>query len=968
MRSFFSKTAVVAIYSLVTVTSGSICAESASAPAKLEAEFTQNVRCPVFKGGETVEIAVHITGPRVADDVLIWAVSDWLGHVVDSGKMAVPAEPEDWTGSLRLKSYGGGYFSVGLKLDKSGVMLAALGSRPAGILTYSVLPDIEPLPLAHSDDSRFGAQGEASVRPGEPYYLFSLVGMKWVYRARRLYDLATKKADDYQPVLDPVKAKETIQKEGYTGMCVFVDAHSLPQWLTKLPEGMNPEKWWPSATLNWQCYAPNDFGKYEEFIGKIAAEQLLLKKAALPDQSRNYYEIHWEPDWHWKGTDEEFIAMYEHARAAIKKNDPDGLLLGANYGVLAEGNKQLERLFKKGLGKHLDGVVTHTYYLPMLRRSPEQAGMVEGMQKLATMTKQYVSPAAPLINSEWGVSCPDYFGVTPLRDVNVLTSEAAWFIRGHMISLGEGARTTFFFYLVDHDVFGLFFNLEFPKNTFNSSKVAPKPVFAAAAAMTRLLEGTKNLGRIDYLGKNVLGYAFDRNGQNIAAIWSMDEKERTVAFPCGVEKVQIYDFMGNRSFINCKDGAVILKIGACPIYIAGFSSKALPVQTANYVPASVMAGNSASSNKSDASYRFQLYTGENMISCGNSNAFVLPRNTPPGRWSLGAVSPKGEWAGSQYLTVLPAVELTFDPEKIGSRVQSNSPRLTIRVKNRSDTEAKGVVKILSTTDEVIESATVNVLPRAEVSVPCALSKLPSSVANGSLLVRYAGVDGVVSEGTVEVERSYSVARLSKTLTIDGDLGKWPLENFQTSDTASAMKVNGADWAGPQDLSYRYSIRYDDNILYVAVKVRDQDFCQLNTAENAWMGDSVQLGVAIGRQENGWKSFVSYSFAVNSKRGARMAYRHYGAESLPPCEVGLGKIKFAFKRVGDESNYEIAIPWRELNRSLQGPPADRVIGIGLMVNDADSSKDGATPRKAMESELLGGMENINPENFGLGTLD
>lgn len=941
-----------------------------TAPALgLTAEFTQNAKCPVFKNGETVEISVTVRGTRTGEDTLLWNAADWMGRVIDSGKITVPSGAADWSCLLKPKSLGVGYFTMSLRLEKSGVTLPALGSRPAGILSYAILPAIEPLPLAHNDDSRFGAQGVSAVQGDNPYSLYPLVGMKWAYRDRRLFDLAPKSLEQYQPVLDPAKAREAAMQEGYTGMSVFVDAHSLPIWLTQFPAGSTPEKWHPSATLNFQSYPPNDYAQYEAFIGKIAAEQAVFKKAALPGQAHNYYEIHWEPDWHWKGTDEEFIQMYEHARAAIKRNDPDGLLLGANYGVLAEGNKRLERLFKKGLGKHLDGIVTHTYYLPMLRRSPEQAGIVEDMRKLTAMTMEYISPEAPIINSEWGVSCPDYFGVSPQKDLSVLNREAAWFLRGHLIALGEGARTTFFFYLVDHDVFGLFFNLDFPRSRFKPERVAPKPVFSAVATMTRLLEGTRNIGRVDYLGKNVLGYIFSRQGENIAAIWSTDEKERTVIFPVGADKVEVRDLMGNRTEIATKNGALTLKIGAIPLYVSGISAQALPALSAKWAPSTLIAGASENA-KTEGVSRYEIYTGENVATCGQSGSLFLPLQTPPGRWLLVAVDAKGKWLGSQYLTVTPSVEIQCDPKKIGVRAATDASQLTVRLKNRSDKKSSGSVTVLGLNNEELKRAAVTIPPRAEVETVLALPKISrlAATAGNTLQIRYRGEDGTQAEEPVEVELGYSIARLTKALTIDGDLSEWPLESFQTVDTGEAVKVNGSDWQGAADLSFRYAIRYDDAALYIAIRDRDQSFCQLNEAAKAWMGDSIQIGVGIGRRGAEWKSSVSYCFATDSRTQKGKVYRHHGTDQLPACEVALGKIRMGFKRVGDENLYEIAIPWRELDRSLQGPPVDRLIGVGLLVNDADFEPNQTTPgvRKAMEA--LGGMANLKPADFGLGVLD
>ena len=55
---------------------------------------------------------------------------------------------------------------------------------------------------------------------------------------------------------------------------------------------------------------------------------------------------------------------------------------------------------------------------------------------------------------------------------------------------------------------------------------------------------------------------------------------------------------------------------------------------------------------------------------------------------------------------------------------------------------------------------------------------------------------------------------------------------------------------------------------------------------------------------------------------------------------------AAKRVGDETHYEIAIPWKELDPKLTGAPEENVLGFAIVVNDIDIVKGFTSGRKAM----------------------
>jgi len=63
-------------------------------------------------------------------------------------------------------------------------------------------------------------------------------------------------------------------------------------------------------------------------------------------------------------------------------------------------------------------------------------------------------------------------------------------------------------------------------------------------------------------------------------------------------------------------------------------------------------------------------------------------------------------------------------------------------------------------------------------------------------------------------------------------------------------------------------------------------------------------------------------------------------------LASSSVRFSAKRTGDETHYEIAIPWKELDSKLTGPPAEKQLGFGIVVNDIDIVKGFKSGRKAM----------------------
>jgi len=157
-----------------------------------------------------------------------------------------------------------------------------------------------------------------------------------------------------------------------------------------------------------------------------------------------------------------------------------------------------------------------------------------------------------------------------------------------------------------------------------------------------------------------------------------------------------------------------------------------------------------------------------------------------------------------------------------------------------------------------------------------------------------------------------------------------------------------------------AIRYDDSSLYFAFRVRDQDQ-QSVTGVDAWKGDSIQIGLATDPDNSENPGMQKLCFSINPANGQPQIWRHEGNDwpkwSLPTN----GPNHFSVKREGEETRFEIAIPWSQIGKGWTTFPAGGQLGIGVFVNDIDMIKGEMTKRKAMEA--FGGMGWTKPEEFG-----
>jgi len=919
------------------------------------AEFTTKPRCPVYEVGEPVSLWVAVDGRRTADEKLIWTVNDYQGTVRDRGEVAVPKGDTRWTTSLALGNYGAGYFEVHVYLKLSGETLPQMGTRPPGFAAYGVLPSIERQALARVDDSRFGAQGTNFIASGEigkgdsvdPVY--PLLGAKWIYLNRRLGEIFGKAADAYQPVLDPEEFRKTPNHEAKAGLCLLVDLHSVPAWLADVPEGRSlSQEGGNAVTEAGQRYPPKDFGVYKSLVAKLVAEQAVRRTTLFPGQARNYYQIHWEPDWHWRGTDEAFIEMYRVAREAIRENDPNGLLLGPNYGVLKKGNELLRRLFSKGFGEHLDGILIHTYYLTP--DTPEHGGLVEDVRELVAMTHAHLKPGAKIINTEWGTW---WAGRPPGVDPEALRKETATFMRGHLITLGEGVDTTFFFYTADSgrkNGGGLLYNLTSPHPAFGATHTAPKPVFMAVATATRLLEGSRSLGAIEYLGEGILGYAFDRAGECLLAVWSRDGRRRSVAVPVGAALgVSALDPMGNAKPLECPGGVATIEIGPIPVWLRGVKPAAVPLEPAAARATKRpigFAGDILAAFPGRPEATIRLFEDGTWRDAGGGPGTVhIPDDAAAGSKLVGAFDAvTAALVETMLIDVACPIQATPINDKTGANL------IAIAVTSARNVDIAGSLAVVHG-GRVLAKQEVALKPGERREVTFDLADVTGSVKpSGDLFLVFTDGKGATCRFAAPLQRrGIAARRAAAPPTIDGTLDDWNLELFQAT-------VDKAQPVLSEATALRIGAQYDDTALYLGFKIRDASHVQERSAAEWWTEDALQIGVSLRPDKPSWAARQKICLALSSTNGDLLAFRHNAP--LKP-----GDITWAAKHDGDETRYEVAIPWRTLDKDLAGPIKDGLFGFGVMVTDIDRGPGGKLTDRTL-LDALGGMSWNNPDDFGM----
>lgn len=528
-----------------------------------------------FTSGST--FAVKFQSNSQSTDVLAWQILDYTGTAVASGSINVPQGSTNST--LSCSSTLAGYFAVSAKLQKSGATEPETGSRPAGYVSFGVLPNVADLVPAASgplDRRRIGLQGANYVESGvccsgnglQP--VNENLGSTWVLDARGQATTEPDNASQYDPATYPL---DVGLKEGTLARIVAMNG--IPAWASTAP----------SATAVGS-YPPKSFSAYQAYAALVGEESARIQTGYIPNQQKNYYQVTWEPDpgpaTQWMGTDAEFVSLYEAAWNGVHSTDANAAIMGPTTQGLVTCGQWLTRLAPLGFTKYLDAVACHGYYTLAASSSkpPEPAGLPSQVQGLRKVMTSLMPAGTKLFVTETGISYPmgsQYSASYPTTEV--LKEHAEAVVRTHLIMLGEGVDTSFLFYSADFQDnagFGMYFNLALSADNFNSPSISPKPAALAVAAATRLVDGSRSLGALTNLPAGGYGYSFVLADKTHAmtALWAHSSSfDASQSYSLQVDAagtsgtVVLFDSMGNPKSVPYANGALQVTLSEMPVYV-----------------------------------------------------------------------------------------------------------------------------------------------------------------------------------------------------------------------------------------------------------------------------------------------------------------------------------------------------------------------------------------------------------------
>lgn len=461
--------------------------------------------------------------------------------------------------------------------------------------------------------------------------------------------------------------------------------------------------------------------------------------------------------------------------------------------------------------------------------------------------------------------------------------------------------------------------------------------------------------------ENLKVYRFQSNkfSKDIISINTVRNAE-SVTLDLGVKEVQYFDEYANEKTVKSDNGIYTFTATEYPHYIMGNFRNAKKAETEGIIVTDAgieaVAENTYTLNIENKSEKELKLTVEVPIQEKADLEFILK----PGRNKIQLKNPAliGEKYeirlnvkdNEDYVAVravevesvaIAVTELVMLPKTL------NNWQGRVRIGNVSDT------KVLRGKFEIVSPE--NLKPKAPVEVsfiPTGKSAeitfdLPEIVQKKIYTVEYKlSLDsGEILPGKIKVDTTCADYAKNKPV-IDGKMDKdeWNVQTLMQTDSADNIAYNtgwtGKQWKGPDDQSAKAYAMWDEERVYFCWDVKDDVFSQDFSGSETWNGDSVQIGIYMGNNDE----YVAYGDAnttfteigiAKTPRGLE-AYRFSAQDSKTHSTGQLNDDQFdlAVNVQGNKTIYEFSMPWSELLPQGAKPKAGSRLGFSFLVNEND----------------------------------
>lgn len=684
---------------------------------------------------------------------------------------------------------------------------------------------------------------------------------------------------------------------------------------------MNGGDWHPTLPFQIKAYADYCYNLVSDQKGRV-----------------KYYEVYneWTNCGH---TPEEYAALIKPAYDAIKRANPDAVVVG----MCPAGTQPnwIEKVLIALDGeKCFDAISTHPYWFPT---NPER-GLTYAVNQVHELMAKYGYEGIDVYGSELG------YPVAP--SANTELEQAVYGVLYFCVNDADNLLKRMYWYDLQNDGW----NPDEKEHNFGMIKCwsengdsvpfAPKPVYLATTQYNTMVAGGEMQGRI--ANDDVSLYHYKNNGRDILITASKDKSTKILSLDLGTDSVSMYDMFGNEKQISGIDGKYTFVIDDTITYIAGnFKSIEECAPTASIMEDAVKCITGSADY-----FRISCNEGQELTVQGTENIaiekigsfsngaaeFVYKTHTAPKTCEKICVEIKNAEKTVFYAELPTESTLSVSVESIDVKPYSLKDAkhwmAEITLRNNSSYNSKSGEIVFSSPTQIKEKINkVSFSDIAPKSLNTVYIHFPPGIRSMSVLDGVATVDGGEEISITKKLETDTAKKVTAPPKIDGSLDEWNFNGGMFAEDVNTVTATGYEGLG--DLSGKAKVMWDDENMYFAAEVTD-DVLHIYDGEdpwNVWNYDSIQLGIA---SSNSARVITEIGLAQTANGPAVYGY------SFEKDGVGQGIIKNAkleVKRDGVKTCYEACIPWKEFLPEDVKVERGTTICFSMLLNDRDNDGNG-----------------------------
>ncbi|WP_282940056.1 DNRLRE domain-containing protein [Paenibacillus sp. RC67] len=599
------------------------------------------------------------------------------------------------------------------------------------------------------------------------------------------------------------------------------------------------------------------------------------------------------------------------------------------FGIVASEDavSWIEEVFKLGGLQYMDAVTLHPYRYP-----DEPEGVADSMEQIKALIRQYNNGQdKPIWITEFGY--PTFKAANGIDEIK----QANYLVRYYVSAISSGVEKIYWYDLANdglrndynEDNFGLLRNAADPLGAF-----APKPAYAAYAAMTRELTGWEFTGE-ESLESDLKSYRFAKAGQSKRVVWSLASDSAVIRTN---QPVEITDMMGNAQMFTPVNGNIYITLTGEPIYIKGeiqgiskdatFAVHGESSLTGEPVTLQVEMNNTSTEaldytlGVEGNSYPLHAAPGQTKL----QSVVVSGLEEPGTRLVKGVLKSGGQIGLLQHAaTVNQSESIRIRP--ITKDATPLSQSIKVQVQNHSKVNALPVHGVdwqlgaLSGHQELNQVMQPEAIGEFDVALQN-IELAKSYTANVN--VAYGNNKSFTYTGSIEFNPVYS-----GTVNVDGNPDPLIIAKPPTIDLSKGnVKVNG--YKGADDLSGSLWLNRDENYFYLTASIKDDIYAFPATDVNMWNNDSIQFAISNGLPG---EDPNYYEYGISQTPAGPQIYRWITPSGVAKGLVADGIVHIARDETQKLTTYEMALPWSELApiRTENG-----VFSFSLVVNENDGN--------------------------------